>query len=487
MRSNQCQTSNRLVYDVTLIDPGPGDPTERIIDPGHGAILQEQAGLGAQRFTAIDFSAGVANGAYVAIDPICNILPTGTQKVAQPPYCPGYTSHAVTKILYDDASVAYKYYLSKFNRDGYDGAGSPLTLAYVPKPPGPNNDGAQPAMPEGDYDAFIRVTLGSILLNSDGPAVIVHEMGHLVMLSNGVDGWRDEEPLNVLGEPEAIHEGIADLFAFWFKGSYSVQVPGGTRDATQIMDWDSYPDPHINGLKIGHAAYIAAHGGSGTDEDGNPVTVTPAPGGDNAVAQIFYDTIQTGKISGFPSEENLKDAIIDDASDASNPDDPHSLNGQTIDPHDCGAVMNGFAAVGLGEGDRDNDCVVDLQDDCPDDYDPKQDGTCCPKYLDQLKKNGADIAEATKECNKDPGTPPGMKKNAPTGGGGITPGHWENYSGRADSWIYAEGSILGNIVQALDFNFAHLDCLLHNWGIFNGNYPEYSCEYWVFSDITESS
>jgi hypothetical protein len=470
MATNQCQTSNRIVYQVTLLDPGPYDPSMRIIDPGHGGILLEQAGgVGDQQLESYGKSTTLASfpATMVAKDPVCN---TATQS----PYCLNSGKYPGAIELYNLAAQSYNFFLSKFNRDGPNGRGNRLRTLY--------NSVGDPADP-GHFTPAIGIDGGQIMLNGlgvlnepDVQYIVTHEYGHAVMYGSGVYMLNGKNNTKT----DAIGEGMADLFAFYHKDAWQLSTTKDVRNAIPVQDWSNSGDPHFSGLRLGHVAYTAGNGGSGTDENGDPVTVTPGPGGDDATAQIFYDTIYTGKITGYPSWSRLSQATVDDASDASNEDDPHTLNGVTIDPHDCGAIMNAWAAVGYGEGDRDNDCVPNLQDDCPDTYDPKQDDTCCPKYLDQLKKNGADIAEATKECNKDPGTPPGIKRNAPASGGGITPGHWESYSGRADSWLYAEGSILGNIVQALGFNFAHLDCLIHNWGIFNGNYPEYSCEYWVF-------
>src|SRR6185503_10029299 len=40
-----CQAGNRLAYLVTLTNPGESDPISRVIDPGHGGIIDETSGV----------------------------------------------------------------------------------------------------------------------------------------------------------------------------------------------------------------------------------------------------------------------------------------------------------------------------------------------------------------------------------------------------------------------------------------------------------
>jgi hypothetical protein len=451
MRDNQCQTSNRIVYQVTLLDPGPNDPAMRFIDPGHGGILFETGGsVEAQNILTVARTSSEIGAPQTVVaqdQPLCN-----PDKGS--PICVAPDQYLLAQRLYYLASDGYKFFLAKFNRDMPDGAGGLLSTKYDTAVAPEDIQGPHFSWGGVDRQELV-VDNKNVFFDPDALYVIIHEMGHAVLYNSGIYATGGSHT-----EAESIHEGMADLFAFYAKGAWQLLLPnGGKRDAVPTLDWSAGNDPHVSGLRLGHVAYTAGNGGSGTDENGDAVTVTPGPGENNAVAQIFYDTIYTRKISGFPNWDRFSQATIDDAQDASDVDDPHDLNGQVIDPHDCAAVLNGWAAVKYGEGDRDNDCVPNLEDDCPDIYDPKQDAECCPKFLDQLKKSGASIDMS--QCDKKGDTVPANASST---------GEWVTYSGTV-----APTDVLD---MWLGFEVQNIVCRFHKDPTFTGTFPDWSCKYW---------
>jgi Zn-dependent metalloprotease len=123
---------------------------------------------------------------------------------------------------------------------------------------------------------------------------------------------------------------------------------------------NDYGGVHINSGIPNHAAYLMSEGGTHADS-GIEVRAI----GRDKTEQLHFRAL-TWYMGGASRVMDAKIAMRLAALRFAQ----RNLHGVTY--NDCGAVLNAYAAVGVGAGDRDEDCYTDGLDNCPDVYNPDQ-------------------------------------------------------------------------------------------------------------------
>lgn len=330
--------------------------------------------------------------------------------------------------LHTMAGQVHQYFLDTFGWDSYDGAGTKLRLfvEYVPVPEEARNGELQAFYQHGDGagDGSFWFTAKAVQLD-----VLAHEYTHGVVLK--------KTNLIYAAYPGAIHEALADIFAAfvdeedrWQIVDRNLQDPGSAEytygEANELSrpypaHWDERhrldtqacpcPDPargiclgsrcwdiswdggatHENGTILSHAVYLAheklkqAHQQSGTS------------GGEIEVLQeVFWRALHY--VQPAPTFLGFRDYVRWACRD---------LVGTLalVGYKDCGALINAFAEVGLGAGDRDNDSFDDDWDNCPEDYNPQQE--------DKDSDGKGDACSLTEKKDAGPSTPPPSSVRCP--------------------------------------------------------------------------
>ena len=250
------------------------------------------------------------------------------------------------------AGRVYDFYFATFGRDSYDANGSPIR-SFVHYGIYNATTGAfgQNAFWNG-YGLFY--TDGLVSLD-----IVAHEFTHAVV--------QHTAGLVYAGQSGALNESYADVMAAFVDGDWTMgegSAIGILRDmrAPQVQG-----DPHHMSLFLvttsdnggvhtnsgvpNHAAYLIATGGehelSGIDVRGI---------GRAKTAQIYYRALSR-YLTTSSSFMDARDGSIKACKDlAGGPSGISDL--------DCSSVINGFAAVGLGGPDLDDDAIPDDVDNC---------------------------------------------------------------------------------------------------------------------------
>ncbi|QBA21013.1 T9SS type A sorting domain-containing protein [Chryseobacterium indologenes] len=320
-----------------------------------------------------------ATDADGGFDPFTGLL-TGTSDYVNP--TPNFTSD-VTKAAVEvhwGLEKTYDYYLTKHNRDSYDGNSSPVNNYY-------NVDFSlvDSSLPIGAGDNAMAIDFGGYIFMAFGngnfssgipymnPLVTLdvagHEFSHLVISRNGLGG------LNYEKESGALNESIADMMGTaiefysgitpnWTIGeglmpshspdylrdmgnpnyvnSDNPQQPD-TYQGTYWMDTNVTPDEtndyggvHINSGVGNFWFYLLSQGGSGTNDIGNMYTVNGI--GIEKAEKIIYRALVnylTPNSTYIDAYNATKQAAID-------------LYGATS--NEAQQNVNAWYAVGIGNG-----------------------------------------------------------------------------------------------------------------------------------------
>ncbi len=257
----------------------------------------------------------------------------------------------------------HQYFDRTFGWDGYDGSGAPL-LGFV-------HYGAP------DTNAFWDPTAQAVAFSDDflTPSVTAHEYGHAISRGFIDDGDADEAG--------ALGEAFADAWAAFVTGTWVVEMADGTPLRTV---WDPQgdqpprPDHESKRLKLdaGEARTTANDYGH-THHNSAIVSyalVLWTDGGEHPLSkirvgavrkqraeQVLFHAIRWRLAAPASSFAASREGLITSCL--------QFVTGQAVSPvpitlEHCGHLVNAFAAVGVGEPDRDLDTVVDSKDNCPD-------------------------------------------------------------------------------------------------------------------------
>lgn len=268
-----------------------------------------------------------------------------------------FTGDAEAWAGYNKALETYFFYHEEFGRHGWQANGNQLDL-YVRS----NTAGT------ASYDPncwLIQFTPGSILTD-----ITTHEFTHAVI------DWTSQ--LVYSKQPGALNESYADIMGALNDGDWDIawfrdmadppNSPGGAQpDQTSdslytksLANPDDNYGVHTNSGIPNKAAYLIAEG----DTFKGYTTVGI---GEDKLGRLTYDTMRT-----LPKSATLMDARDATLTRASS----YFKKGQyAFTSKDVCDVRNGFAAVGLGEGDL--DC-----DQTPDSVDPDNDNDFIPNASD---------------------------------------------------------------------------------------------------------
>ncbi len=365
-----CQSGNRLAYKVTLSGGTLTDPSVRIVDAQTGTVLLDEAGMhGAQQFNAWSITSPGNVRTLVKSDTTSNTLYNLSSIVKSPSL-----AQESAQDIYKLASATYQWFLGAFGSDSYDEKGGGLDLVYWPDPSFQDRGAVFTNGSLSGNVAFqglknLRIVFFNI--NSIDQQTMTHEFGHAVLYSSGILAKNPPRSTvdpsipcyNCSTEDVAISEALPDFFAYLHTGDTTL----AGRDMSAHESRNGYTgDEYEDSLIISHALYLADAGGSD-----NGIDVTKAQKG--AVGQILYDAVRN-YLPKLPNFDTLRSALHQAAWNAAKNEVP--LNGVTVSYRDCGSVLNGFAAVGIGEKDQDYDCFPDSKDNCPETYNPEQDDVC---------------------------------------------------------------------------------------------------------------
>jgi len=283
------------------------------------------------------------------------------------------------------AGLAHGYFNDNFGWDNFDGSPDTLLKVYVDwvMPPELESPDGQACY----FDGAFWFSTGLL-----EPDIFGHEYAHGVTAHTA--------KLVYAALPGALDEAFADIFAAYIDTAEPWQIvdrdlsdphnhsyldPGGAsqqypRHWRERVRVDSLPCPcadsktcaevagrcwnigwdnggtHINATIIGHAAYLATEGGSAEG-----ITVTGI--GAEVVQAVFWRALRR-YVRPFTSFIVFRDKMRRACRDL--------IDDGVATYRDCGAVINAFAAVGLGTEDSDNDAIDDDWDNCPERYNPKQ-------------------------------------------------------------------------------------------------------------------
>ncbi len=265
--------------------------------------------------------------------------------------------------LWGHLGDVHRYFDRTFGWDGYDGKGAPVVGFVRYGAPDTNAIWDPTAQAVAFSDGFIT------------PSVVAHEYGHAISRGAIEDGHADEAG--------ALGEAFADAWTGYFTGFWVGQLEDGTVLRT-ISDpqGDAPPRPHHYAQRLlpdaGEARTVGndygnTHHNSAivsyalvlwTDGGEHPVTKLRVGGVRKQRAeQVLFHSIRwqlsAPAASFLASREGLVTSCL------------QFVAGQAASPvpvtlEHCGHLVNAFAAVGVGEPDRDLDTVVDSKDNCPD-------------------------------------------------------------------------------------------------------------------------
>jgi len=286
---------------------------------------------------------------------------------------------------YAVAGQVHDYFNATFGWDNIDGEPDTPLKVYVGWVPPPKLDA--PGGQACYHDGAFWFTNSRLKLDVFG-----HEYAHGVTAHTG--------KLKHAAMPGALDEAFADIFAAFIDTAEPWQIadrdladphtrsyadPAGASkqyprhwrervrvdnlpcpctDSTTCTDvagrcwnigWDDGA-AHVNSTIISHAAYLATAGGS---REG--ITVNGI--GAKVAQEVFWRAL-TRYVKPYTSFIVFRDHARRACRDL--------IEDGTASYRDCGAIINAFAAVGLGTEDTDNDAIDDDWDNCPKDYNPKQ-------------------------------------------------------------------------------------------------------------------
>ncbi|MEM9192002.1 MAG: M4 family metallopeptidase [Myxococcota bacterium] len=289
--------------------------------------------------------------------------------------------------------TVHAYWQNTHGRDSFDGQGAKIQ-AFV-----------NFQLPDCSATTFASWTGGKFVFSPGTPTldVIAHEFTHAVI--------EHTADLSGSGRPGALGESLSDTFAYfvdqnWVAGEGLPMRVDLTQPRT-IANFRGYPTrsgmclrnqdcqrtactdatgaclradctdftcsggrciplagacndkgfTHENGRIPTYAAYLAITGG-------------PNPIGRQKAEKIYYfalDHLMGPSTNFLLMRTALRRAALHLAENRKH----------GITHRDCGSILNAWEAIGIGAGDQDNDCFDDLNDTCPNVYNPDQTQDTC--------------------------------------------------------------------------------------------------------------
>ncbi|MCC6622469.1 MAG: M4 family metallopeptidase [Deltaproteobacteria bacterium] len=158
--------------------------------------------------------------------------------------------------------------------------------------------------------------------------------------------WDDRVPVPDLGPCQAASPKCP-LPAGAPPGTRHTCIAGRCRDVS-----DDDGAVHANSGIPNHAAYLLVEGGRGTGADQD--VVVRGIGQDEA-ARLYFTSLTVGPLDRWATFADARASLAAVCRELVR----RAAPGETLTLDDCGAVLDAFAAVGVGEPDRDEDVPVD--------------------------------------------------------------------------------------------------------------------------------
>ena len=360
----------RLAWRVTV----SGDEPERVFVDAHSGEVLSRLGVSDSAYE-LDLESA-ENDASAKTD-LCYWQSDDTTAGDEDGLEDDFTSDQDAINAFNFSKATYNFYKSKFGRDSYDDDGNEIEIFIHAKIVDGNNNVA----PNAGYNVCdIDGGTDELFEFSDGWVlnfIMTHEFTHGV-----VDHGSDLNSGNLSG---ALNEHLADTFAFLHYGNPLFNFPiGGCRSfdnppACTSVDGTTDPDRwserytgskdnggvHKNAGIPSKAAALLAQGGT------HPDTSVPVAGiGNGAMGYLYYLTMLA-----MPSSADFNDERATMLVAAQIANYPSWVT--------C-AVRNAFGAVEVGQpdkncdgvpdlaNDKDNDFILDANDNCPAKANPGQ-------------------------------------------------------------------------------------------------------------------
>jgi len=215
------------------------------------------------------------------------------------------------------------------------------------------------------------------LVFSDGNSdedTFAHEFAHRIIDELTSNRGPHLPGLATEGEPGAVHEALADVFAMlalrredWTFGN------NGEADGEVLRDLENPSSPraygglapglgreHHNSTILSHALFVATRTGS----SGHPGL------GEAKMEQVLYRAL--GYIGGLMGLRSSAEAIVSACMGYGFWNAVLGLNTHDVTVADCGVLRNALADAGLTEPDTNLDGWPDIHDNCPRDENPEQ-------------------------------------------------------------------------------------------------------------------
>lgn len=368
-----------LTWTMEAHDGTSDGPVRLFVDAADGAVVTELAlATDALSRTVIDAHLGEDKRRL----PMTTVLfDDGMPGLPAPDPATEPEAHAV----YAHMTPVHAYFFSRYLYDGHDGAGR--FRVYVDYGPADGRNATY-------WRDSVYFNPGMVSLD-----VLAHEYTHGVIQDNGGLRYR--------GYTGALNESIADVFAAFIddaapwtigegtargvlrdlsdptahgqprhwssrvsraEGRCAPRVPGRRRCAEKqrCIRGHCYRDNgwvHVNSGIPNYAAYLLVNGGTHPD----PPRVAVRGIGQGKVETFWYAGLvrvhATARFGDFAAAALASCLALEGT---------RVPGGGEIERRDCGAVINAFAAVGIGTPDVDEDTVVDGEDNCPMRFNPEQ-------------------------------------------------------------------------------------------------------------------
>ncbi|GAB4330561.1 MAG: hypothetical protein Kow0010_15660 [Dehalococcoidia bacterium] len=343
-----------LAWRVSLeVDVPPGLPTV-FVDAHDGTILFEYDDLRMARDRRTYTANGASSKIGASLTGTLWFTEAGPVESASPiPDKDGEDAHFWTGRVYD-------YFLGTFGRDSYDGRGGSIST-YVHF--NMLDSGGNPVSNAfWDRNGGLWYTTGMVTLD-----IVAHEFTHGVV--------QHSAGLIYANAAGALDESFADVFASFLDGNWTIGEGSALGAIRSMSNPTAFGHPnHMNGYVITSSDHGGVHTNSSIP---NHAAFLIAAGGTHATSGVSVNAIGVGKAQRIYYRALTQflgpTATFMDARDGMLAACLELLRSTIdIEYRDCSAVINGFAAVGLGDQDRDGDAVPDAEDNCTQVFNPQQ-------------------------------------------------------------------------------------------------------------------
>ncbi len=303
---------------------------------------------------------------------------------------------ATARSVADYIRQVLDYYRDSFGRESYDGAGARVHIHVHAGSPNHKNAHWSRSK-DGMFIGDQRVALD----------VVAHEFTHGIITKT----------VQLVGsdtEAGSLNESLSDVFAAFMTGDWTIgenTAAGEVRDLTTLGDDpDDLDTKHKRSVTPSHAAYLITDNTAASLDKRKVASpegeITWTGIGTAKAQQIYYRVLANDMLASTASFSDLRNQLRAACLELV------EAGRYGLVLHDCGVILNAFAAVGIGSVDSDFDTIPDLRrngtpfDNCRTTPNPEQEdddrdnqGDACEGWV--ILKIEQTWRTATDLCNPD--------------------------------------------------------------------------------------